>query len=77
MFAVLPEWASKGVQFIDCCLTALKHFIIFSIAVFKDSSSFFRAITNNFSFIVLLRRSTEAVSLWSPTWLKIKLILSS
>ena len=36
VFGDLPKCASKGEQLSDCCVTVLKHFMIFSNAISKE-----------------------------------------
>ena len=77
VFRDLPKCASKKEQFNDCCVTVLRHFIIFNSA---DSSEGFRyscAMTKSLSLIVFISRSTRPVALWLPTGLNITLMFCS
>ena len=77
VFGDLPKFASKGEQFSDCCVTVLRHFIIFSNADSSDGFGCSCAITKSFSLMVLIKRSTNPVALWSPTGLNINFMLCS
>ena len=77
VFGDLPKCASKGEQLSDCCLTVLRHFIIFSNADSSDGFGSSCAITKSLSFMVLIKRSTNPVALWSPTGLNITFMLCS
>ena len=77
VFGDLPECDSKGEQFSDCCVTVLRNFIIFSSADFSDGFGCSCAITKSLSLMVLIKRSTNPVALWSPTGLNITFMLCS
>ena len=75
VFGDLSKCASKGEQFSDCCVTVLRHFIIFSSADSSDSFGYSCAMNKSLSLVVLINRSTKPVALWSPTGLNVTLML--
>ena len=77
VFGDQPKCASKGEQLCDCCVTVLRHFIIFSNADSSDGFGRSCAITRSLSYMVLIKRSTNPRALWSPTGLNITFMLCS
>ena len=67
----------RGEQFNDCCVTVLRQFIIFTSADSSDGFGCSCAITKSLSLMVLNKRSTNPVALWSPTGLNMTFMLCS
>ena len=75
VFAVLPKIFFETNAIYGLLFNTLKKKIrFFSITISRDVFGFPRAVTKNFSSIVLMKRSIKSVALSSPTCLKNKLI---